>query len=330
MGNSVTSINKNAFYGCTGMNSLTISDSVTSIGRSAFEGCSGLTSISIGKSVTSIDDNAFQNCSNLRLITICSDDISYPAQGIIFEGCNKVEKIIYSDNCTNATCTGLGLTTVSEVSLPETLRTIGNSAFFCFEKLKEITIPNSVISIGGNAFMCCTGLTSITIPNSVTTIGRSAFMCCSGLTSIAIPNSVTSLGIYAFSGCKNVTSITIGNSVSSICFGAFRECKMLTDMYCLAENVPSTEDEVFDCSNITHATLHVPEASINKYKSTAPWNRFGNIVALLPEDLTNEVKYVLAPKPENDTPALYDLSGHKLEKKPSKGIYIQNGKVLVK
>jgi hypothetical protein len=74
----------------------------------------------------------------------------------------------------------------------------------------------------------------------------------------------------------------------------------------------------------------VPEASINKYKSTAPWNRFGNIVALLPEDLTNEVKYVLAPKPENDTPALYDLSGHKLEKKPSKGIYIQNGKVLVK
>ena len=104
---------------------------------------------------------------------------------------------------------------------------------------------------------------------------------------------------------------------------------MLTDMYCLAENVPSTEDEVFDCSNITHATLHVPEASINKYKSTAPWNRFGNIVALLPEDLTNEVKYVLAPKPENDTPALYDLSGRRLQQKPSKGIYIEDGKKVL-
>ena len=49
-----------------------------------------------------------------------------------------------------------------------------------------------------------------------------------------------------------------------------------------------------------------------------------------PEGMTNEVKYVLAPKPENDTPALYDLSGRKLEQKPSKGIYIQDGRVLVK
>ena len=47
--------------------------------------------------------------------------------------------------------------------------------------------------------------------------------------------------------------------------------------------------------------------------------------------MTNEVKYVLAPKPENDTPILYDLSGRRLEKKPSKGIYIEDGrKVLVK
>jgi hypothetical protein len=49
-----------------------------------------------------------------------------------------------------------------------------------------------------------------------------------------------------------------------------------------------------------------------------------------PEDLTNEVKYVLAPEPENVTPALFDLSGRRLQQKPTKGIYIQNGKVLVK
>ena len=49
-----------------------------------------------------------------------------------------------------------------------------------------------------------------------------------------------------------------------------------------------------------------------------------------PEGMTNEVKYVLAPEPESDTPILFDLSGRRLEKKPTKGIYIQNGKVLVK
>ena len=80
---------------------------------------------------------------------------------------------------------------------------------------------------------------------------------------------------------------------------------------------------------IENATLHVPENMIEAFRTTAPWSGFGNIVALKAEDLPSEVKYVLAPKPENAPPILFDLSGRRLEQKPQKGIYIQDGRVLI-
>ena len=68
----------------------------------------------------------------------------------------------------------------------------------------EVTLPNSVTSIGDRAFMYCFSLTSITLPNSVTSIGESAFFNCDSLTSITIPNSVTFIGYNAFYDVLNV------------------------------------------------------------------------------------------------------------------------------
>ena len=105
--------------------------------------------------------------------------------------------------------------------------TLGNNvtitvmAFEDCSSLTSITIPNSVTSIGRAAFSNCSKLTSITIPNSVTSIGDEAFDECSSLTSITIPNSVTSIGYRAFKDCSSLTSITIPNSVTRIGGGAF-------------------------------------------------------------------------------------------------------------
>ena len=123
-------------------------------------------------------------------------------------------------------------------------------------------------------------MTSVTIPNSVTWIGDGAFSVCSGLTSVTIPNSVTSIGYWAFSGCSGLTSVTIGNSVERIGSGAFRDCLELLDVYCYAEKVPSTESNAFDGSYPEYITLHVPDASIDSYKATAPWSSFGKIIPL--------------------------------------------------
>ena len=88
----------------------------------------------------------------------------------------------------------------------------------------SVSIPDGVTSIGEGAFLGCTGLTSVTIGNSVTSIGGSVFFKCSGLTSVTIPASVTSIGDYAFEDCSGLTSVNIPKSVTSIDATAFEGC----------------------------------------------------------------------------------------------------------
>jgi hypothetical protein len=98
---------------------------------------------------------------------------------------------------------------------------IGEWAFSGCTSLTSVTIPNSVTNIGDRAFSDCTGLTNVTIGTSVTSIGFAAFYGCTNLTNVTIPNSVTSIEDGAFRNCTSLTSINIPNSVTSIGDGAF-------------------------------------------------------------------------------------------------------------
>ena len=81
-----------------------------------------------------------------------------------------------------------------------------------------------------------------------------------------------------------MTSVTIGSGVKSIGSYAFSVCSELLDVYCYAEKVPYTESNAFSGSYLEYATLHVPDASIDSYKATAPWSNFGKIVGLSGEE----------------------------------------------
>ena len=102
--------------------------------------------------------------------------------------------------------------------------------------------------------------------------------------------SVTSIGDAAFYECIDLTSVTIPNSVTSIGECAFAYCENIENVYCYAEEVPSTDFDAFDDSNIENATLHVPASAIEAYKTTEPWSDFGTIKAIEVADGVESVK----------------------------------------
>ncbi len=114
--------------------------------------------------------------------------------------------------------------TVTSVTIPESMKEIGEEAFMDCKNLTSITIPGSVSTIQDAAFAGCSNLTSVIIGDGVTALGNKMFGDCSNLVSVTLPNSLTSIGGSAFGSCKSLTDITIPNSVTSIGGAAFLYC----------------------------------------------------------------------------------------------------------
>ena len=289
--NSVTSIGDSAFGFCESLTSINIPNSITSINSYTFSDCYSLISIIIPNSVTSINDSAFSNCSSLTSITI-PNSINYIGDGA-FSNCSNLNTIVVQEgntvydsrnNC-NAiieTNTNTLIIGCKNTIIPNSITSIGNSAFSGHSSLISITIPNSVTSIGSSAFESCSGLTNITIPDLVTSIGNSAFSNCTGLTSVIIPNSVTSIQDYTFSTCSGLTSITIPDSITSIGGSAFKGCDSLISIK-IPNSVTSIGGEAFlGCSRLTSITISNSVTSIS-------FSTFGNCSSLKNITIPNSV-----------------------------------------
>ena len=257
-------IGARALWGCKSLTSINIPNSVTTIEYNAFNDCDSLTNITIPSSVVTIIDNPFcrwhGNLNNESKAFIYEDNVLFNK--------NKTTLIAYRAKETNYTVPNsvttigesafFGCNSLTSINLPNSVTTIGNWAFFGCESLTNINIPNSVTTIGNSAFNGCKSLTSINIPNSVTTIGNSAFNGCKSLTSINIPNSVTTIGESAFFGCNSLTSINIPNSVTTIENDAFWGCKSLTSI-----NIPNSVTTIGDgafasCDSLT--SMDIPNS----------------------------------------------------------------------
>ena len=240
----IVNIGYGSFYLCNSLTKIIMPDSIMNIGKEAFYRCLSLTSITIPNSVTSIGDSAFVDCYALTSIKVDTKNAYY----------SDVDGVLFNKNKTEIICYPAGRKSKNYV-IPNSVTSIGDSAFYRCLSLTSITIPNSVTSIGGSAFSWC-ALTNITIPNSITTIGDYAFDFCGALSNVTIPDSVTSIGDKAFSSCGSLTSVSIPNSVTSIGDGAFSYCDSLASVT-LHDSVTSIGTEAFyECKSL--ADIKIP------------------------------------------------------------------------
>ena len=135
---------------------------------------------------------------------------------------------------------------LQSIIIPDSVTSIGDSAFEYCRSLHSVTIPDSVTNIGDSVFEDCSSLQSVNIPDSVTSIGDHAFYFCYSLQSVTIPDSVTSIGGGAFWGCKYLQSVTILDSVTSIGDGAFMFCSSLQSVT-IPDSVTSIGERTFWC-----------------------------------------------------------------------------------
>lgn len=145
-----------------------------------------------------------------------------------FADCSSLTSITLPQSLTNienlafARCTAL-----QNINIPQDVTNIGVSAFLRCKSLTNITIPSGVTSIKTSAFALCTSIKSIELPDHLVSIGNSAFTGCYSLESVVIPSGVTYVGEFAFSYCTSLASITLPPSVTSIGDDAFQGCTSL-------------------------------------------------------------------------------------------------------
>ncbi len=191
---------------------IVLPDTIKTIDAEAFQSCKSLTDITIPDSVTSIGEKAFLFCSALTEINVSSGNPNY----------TSVEGVLYSKDMTTLIACPPGKS--GSVTVPDTVRYIGVSAFSGCSKLTSVTMPQIITSIGAYAFYGCSSLTSITIPVGVTKIEDATFRGCTGLTTVTIPEGVTGIGLSAFNGCSSLTAITLPKSLTGFGKDAFAYC----------------------------------------------------------------------------------------------------------
>ena len=271
--NSVTSIGRGAFYGCSELTSLVVPNSVTNIDDYAMHSCSSLTNFVIPNSVRRIGKFAFNGCSSISQIVIPHSVVRMGTG--VFINCNSLQRIsvdasnpVYDSregcNAIVETASNTLLVGCKESSIPNSVETVGQGAFYDCSGLTNLVLPNSVKTIGEVAFYGCSELESMEIGNSVETVGQGAFYDCSSLTSLVLPNSVKTIGEFAFDGCLELESIEIGNSVETVGQSAFSNCSSLASLV-LPNSVETIGDYAFyGCSALTRLVLPNSITSIGR------------------------------------------------------------------
>lgn len=277
IGNALSIISSNMFYGCTILDDVYLPDNVTTIEYQGFYG-SGLVTININK-VNNIGARAFMMCTKLENIDLrqvhsisqyafsyCTalervefNALSSPLGAHSFERCYNLETVVihpgsqYSiSEYTFADCYKLKIVVLQDEF---NCKSIGERAFYNCRELPEIHLPNSVSIIGKCAFTNCEVLESITLPSGLATIDEGAFAQCYLLDNVILPPTITHINKQAFNLCYNLQSLDFPEGLSTISEMVCNGCRSLVHV-----SIPSSVTEIganaFDgCRSLPEITI---------------------------------------------------------------------------
>ena len=307
---SVKNIYEYAFF-ASGLTNVTIPNGVTSIGYAAFYGCSSLRSITIPDSVINIDYAAFGSSPQLEVIEVGKGNPVYHSAGnCLIETALKTlilgtyNSVIPSDGSVTSIDTAFeGCSSLTSITIPDSITNISYSAFNGCSSLRSITIPDSVTNIATGAFDDTSyyndeknwdnGVLYINnhlikakdtisgnykIKKGTLTIAGSAFYGCHSLTSVTIPDNVRNIGENAFGDCNALKSVTIPDSVISIGYGAFQYCSTLKSVT-IPDSVTNIDFRAFDgCYSLTNITIpdSVTSIGMRAFADTSYYNNEKN------------------------------------------------------
>ena len=267
----VTEIGKDAFRQCTALTGLSLGDRVLTVGESAFADCTSLETIAFSDAVTELGDSAFSGCTALAQVTHMSEGLTHIgkdafAATALFDGSDG--DLVYAGQWLLGCKSG----DMSGQSLREGTVGIADRAFAGCAKFPDIlTLPDSVRYIGKSAFSGCENLINAVIGGGVTDIGDNAFYNCKKLTRVILgsydrsaesglgKSALTRIGNYAFDGCYSLEEIEIPSTVRTVGRDAF----INTNMYVYAEREVYAGNWLVSCkSDGSYGTVVVRDGTV--------------------------------------------------------------------
>ena len=294
-------IKESAFRECLGLNTISFGSQTTTIESDAFRQ-TGVENLVIPKTTTLIENNAFYQCWKLKTLII--NDAPVVIEHDAFYACTQLENIdlgnaivelkpeIYTYSYPNnykAYGAFRECTSLNNVILPNSLKTVGGGAFIGCSRLSNVTLPNNLESIEPSAFEDC-AITHINIPAGVTTIGCSAFLN-NPLIEIELPEGLEEIGGYAFCN-TNISALVIPQSVKSIGWYAFRECNYLKSIK-IENAATNLISSFYGCKNLEEVDLGNALESLSsfeeRWETTGCFQGCTNLKSIV---LPNSIPYI--------------------------------------